>query len=358
MRGKAKGALALTRTAAPFVFLGLVTGAALPVEAQAQEQVRLRGENVAVFNLAGRVDVVAGEGDDVVVRITRGGDDASRLDLQTRKIDGRETLVVRYPDDRIVYPEMGRGSRTSVRVDDDGTFYGGDRGRRVRITGSGGGLEAWADLRISVPRDTDLAVYLAVGRTDVRDVVGDLLVDTGSGDVESRGTRGDLEIDTGSGSVVVRDAQGDLFVDTGSGEVELADVRGEDIEVDTGSGAVRGSGISASRLEVDTGSGEIVLSAVSCPDIELDTGSGEVELELLEDVDDLVVDTGSGEVILRVPASLGAAMEIDTGSGSIEVDLPLEIHEMEKDHVEGILGDGRGEIRIDTGSGGVRVTGN
>src|SRR5260221_2823754 len=44
---------------------------------------------------------------------------------------GRETLRVIYPDDEIVYRELGRGSNTTLRVRDDGTFNDReDRGDR------------------------------------------------------------------------------------------------------------------------------------------------------------------------------------------------------------------------------------
>ena len=267
--------------------------------------------------------------------------------------------MIRYPSDQVVYPEMGRGSRTQLRVNPDGTFGGGDWGRReeVEIRGSGRGMEAWADLRISVPAGTSLAVYQAVGEADVGAVDGDILVDTGSGAIRAQGGRGSLNLDTGSGEVTVRNFEGDLLVDTGSGSVMLESVRGDDVNVDTGSGEVEGGDITASYLKVDTGSGEIRLSRVSAPEISLDTGSGEVELELLDDVEELVVDTGSGEVTLRLPPELGAEIEVDSGSGGIDVDLPVEVREVKRNYMRGTLGDGRGRIMVDTGSGTIRLIG-
>ena len=87
----------------------------------------------------------------------------------------------------------------------------------------------------------------------------------------------------------------------------------------------------------------------------MDTGSGRVVVDLMDDVDELIVDTGSGSVTLRIPEGLGAEIEVDTGSGGIDVDIPLEVREFKRDYVRGILGDGRGRIMIDTGSGGVRL---
>jgi hypothetical protein len=324
---------------------------------RAQEREQLSGNEVSIFNLAGRVEVIPGTGSDVTVEIARGGDDAQRLEVGVREVRGRQALIIRYPDEEVVYPELGRGSRTQIQVSEDGTFGNGSSGSRheVDIRGSGNGMEAWADLRILVPRGKDVAVYLAVGETEVGSVDGDLLIDTGSGAVRAQGGSGSLNVDTGSGAIVVRDFQGELLVDTGSGGVELSGIQGGEVNVDTGSGAVEGSGVSASYLKIDTGSGRIRLSRVSAPEIYLDTGSGSVEVELLEDVDELVVDTGSGGVTIRVPPGIGAEVEIDTGSGGIEMDIPLQVREVKRNYLKGILGDGRGRITVDTGSGGVRL---
>lgn len=141
--------------------LALVTAGSLG----AQEVHRLAGDAAAVYNLAGSVEVVEGRGSEVVVRVERGGDDGDRLEVVTDEVRGRETLIVIYPDDRIVYPEMGRRSNTQVRVRNDGTFYGGGRrgGDRVSIRGSGRGMEAWADLVIEVPPGSDFELNLAAG---------------------------------------------------------------------------------------------------------------------------------------------------------------------------------------------------
>lgn len=341
------------------VKLGVACAVALigVAPAAAQDVQSLPGRNVAIYNLAGRVEVVRGSGRDVEVRIDRQGADASELRFETGPIQGRETLRVIYPADEIVYPGMGRGSNTSLSVRDDGTFSDDSRGRgdRVRIQGRGGGLEAWADLVVEVPSGTSLEIYLATGEVDARDVEGDLSIDTGSGAVSASDIVGTLEIDTGSGSISVSGVEGDVLVDTGSGRVDVSDVRGRVVEIDTGSGGVRGSGIAADILGVDTGSGAISLEAVTSRDVTLDTGSGSIEVELLTDIDRLDADTGSGSITVHAPAGMGATVDIETGSGGIDLDFPVEVRSVRRDRVQGTIGDGRGQIRIDTGSGSVRL---
>jgi hypothetical protein len=130
------------------VMTGLATACLLAAPVAAQEVHQLAGADVAVYTLAGRVQVVRGTAADVVVRITRGGAGASQLRIETGPIAGRSTLRVVFPDDEIVYPAMGRRSSTTMSVRADGTFGDGNgrSGDRVRVRGSGSGLEAWADL--------------------------------------------------------------------------------------------------------------------------------------------------------------------------------------------------------------------
>ena len=313
------------------------------VAAQQPEHRDLPGNAVAVYNLAGVVRLERGAGADVVVEVTRGGRDAARLTIATGPISGRSTLRVIYPDDDVVYPELGRGSEVTVHVRDDGTFNDHDDrrrwdgGERVRIAGSGSGLEAHADVRVAIPPGKRVELYLAAGRALVSNVDGDLRVDGASADVSADHVKGSLLVDTGSGDVRVSDVEGDVSLDTGSGTVTVDGVSGRDIRIDTGSG-----GVTAARVRAD--------------DVNIDTGSGDVRLDLLSDLESLYVDTGSGDVTIDVPADLGAQVDIETGSGEIDLqDVTVRTTRLEQDHLRGEIGDGRGRMRIDTGSGGVRL---
>ncbi|MBI2071848.1 MAG: DUF4097 family beta strand repeat protein [Gemmatimonadetes bacterium] len=80
-----------------------------------------------------------------------------------------------------------------------------------------------------------------------------------------------------------------------------------------------------------------------------------VRCELASNPTSLDVDTGSGSVTLTLPASYGATVEIETGSGGIDVDFPVEARRFGSDPLTGRIGDGRGTLRVDTGSGSVRI---
>ncbi len=330
------------------------------VPASAQESYRISGPRVAVYNLAGAVEVVPGRGNEVVVTLTRGGSDAAELEVEMHEVDGYEALVVRYPSDEVVYDWGRRGnSSTTVRVRDDGTWGGRTRGGdQVRVRTSGRGLEAHADLRIEVPEGHDIRVFVAVGETMARGLRGDVDLDSGSGRIDVEDIVGDLSVDTGSGSVTVAGVVGEVSIDTGSGSVDVEGVRGPVLTVDTGSGSVDVMDVEADVVEVDTGSGSVQLARVAAPNIVVDTGSGSVDLHVLSAVDRIVVDTGSGGVTLRLPDGTSAEVEADSGSGGIDVDFPIQVVSQRRNYLRGVMGDGRGRIEIDTGSGRIRVIRN
>ena len=346
--------------------IALSTLAVTTLDAQTAEQRSVKGATVAVYNLVGRMRAIAGTGAAVGVEITRGGRDASRLRVETGTIGGRETLRIVYPSDRIVYPSLTR-SRTSMNVRPDGTFgdWTNDEWRsrsrgddRVEIRGYGDGLEAFADLVVRIPKGQRIELFLGVGRLDVANVEGNIMVDVSAADVDVSGTTGTLSLDTGSGRVAVRDVTGDLYIDTGSGGLTVDRAKGTILNLDSGSGGVHSSDMEFREIRADVGSGGLRMYRVKASDVQAETGSGGIVLELLSDVQRLDVETGSGGATIRAPATLSAEVEAETGSGGFSTDFEITTRRMGRNHIQGRIGEGKGRIRIEAGSGSVRLLKN
>jgi lia operon protein LiaG len=336
---------------------------ALVPHANARAQIERRtlsGDRVAVYNLAGRVQIEGGGGSDVSVEISRGGNNGRSLRVATGAIRGLETLRVIYDDDRIVYPQQNRSSRTTLNVNSDGTF-GDDKGdrdsdrNRVEIASSGSGAEEYADLRIIVPRGKSLDLHLAVGDVRASNVDGDLRVDVSSASVTTEHTRGTLSLDTGSGRVEVSDVQGDVELDTGSGGVVVNGVRGNTLKMDTGAGSMTVSDVDVRDLDADVGSGGFRARRIRSSRVSIDAGSGGAELEMLSDIERLTIDNGSGGVVVYLPETVGAQVEVETGSGGIDTDFAIQMRRWERNSLNGTIGDGRGRIHIESGSGRVQL---
>jgi DUF4097 and DUF4098 domain-containing protein YvlB len=345
------------RRLAVLAALALVAG---PLNGQSYS---LSGDRVAIYNIAGTVTVSGGGSGAVKVNVDLQGPDAKQLKVETGSIRGAETLRVLYPDDDIIYSALGRGSSTQMQIRDDGTWgnfgrekwSGREERHRVSIRGSGRGTEAHANLNVTIPSGKTVGIFTGVGRVDVSNVDGDLMVDVGSADITAKGTRGSLDLDTGSGDIRVDNAQGEINLDTGSGSVTLNGSKGGKLSIDTGSGDVIVSDATATTTEIDTGSGEIRIDQISTSRLNLDTGSGDIRAALVSAPDDIEIDTGSGSVTLRLPSDVSAMVDLDTGSGDFTVELPLTVTHKEESNLRGKLGSGRGRITIETGSGDISL---
>src|SRR6185369_9767065 len=266
------------------VALALSAGASDP-SAQQRDRYTLMGDKVAIHNLAGELRVEPGTGSAVVVEVVRGGRDAGALSVRTGEHRGIPTLAVSYPGRRVVYPRIP--GHWSVRQTADGGLFKEHLDllgqREITVSGSGSGIEAWADLRVLVPKGKSVIFRHLAGRASIHDVEGDLVVDHGVGKLEVRGVRGRVALDTGSGEVTVSNIQGDLTVDSGSGAVTISDLRGGALVIDSGSGRVQATHVDVDALNADTGSGDVSLRGIAAQRILLDTGSGSVQLDLVED---------------------------------------------------------------------------
>lgn len=323
------------------------------------DRVSLEGNRVAVYNVAGSITVERGTGSAVTVEVIRGGADARELRVEQRTIDGRIALCVVFPNERVIYRGGGGGFNNTSTLNRNDCRGGGSgglfRGRRMQVSDRGDGIEAWADLRILVPAGRDVQINHMVGNVDVNAVDATMFVDVGSSRVTTRETRGVLNLDSGSGDVTVNGHTGDVSIDVGSGTVRIDRVDGAMISVDAGSGEIRGADLRADELLLDTGSGSIDITAVSATRLRLDTGSGNTRAALVSNPSDVNIDTGSGSVTLVLPANFGARLDVSTGSGGISNDFELRDGRVRRNELSGTIGDGRGTVTIETGSGGVSL---
>ena len=351
-------ALALARAAG---LLFILAGAGLGWGRAQAAPVRytITGNKVSVYNLVGSLEIVPGTGSAVTAEVDLQGPDAAKLKVLTGPVRGRQTLRVLYPGDHVVDRSMGYGSTTNLRVRDDGTFGdedGVEKGDRMTIAGRGPGVEASADVKLFVPPGTQLKVNWGHGSASVAKVDADLFLDGAAMPIHAEDLHGPFHADIGSGEVEVLGSDATINIDTGSGRVHLRDVRtSEPVLVDTGSGEVAGENLRAGSLAIDTGSGSINLENLDAKSVTMDTGSGEIDLDLAGDVSTLVVESGSGDITVSFPPGVGAQVSVESGSGGIRSELALETQVRKHDALIGRIGDGRGTIGIETGSGTVTL---
>jgi DUF4097 and DUF4098 domain-containing protein YvlB len=383
--------------------LGTALAAALGGTAAlwAEEQVRsfqqpfpAAGE-VRLANLAGHIEVVKGQGASVVVEATvhaeaGGAAETQRLLQGMRWVKshdkkGREEWALSYPVEKYrsySYPkpkekdtaeDSGLPSFLSfLNVNIGGQTTTTYLGERVKIySRKGSAPMLYADLRITLPPGSNVAVRNAVGKVRGGDLEGTLSIETGSGDVQLASQSGQLGIETGSGDVVVGSARGETKISTGSGDVVVRRFVGNG-SVDTGSGNVTVQKVSAGKLTLDTGSGDVTLQDGEAGRVVAKTGSGGVKVLSVE-LEDLTAETGSGDVTVLSSLARTRRLSAETGSGNVDIkagpDASFNVvstqgsGDLNVGYADAVLrksghkvvgakrGNGHTEIRVETGSG-------
>jgi DUF4097 and DUF4098 domain-containing protein YvlB len=172
------------------------------------------------------------------------------------------------------------------------------------------------DYEIQAPANSFLEASSGSGNVTDDGVGENSKLNTGSGNIHATGLHGGFTVGTGSGNIYAdTTSPGDVKAETGSGNIELRNLRG--------------------GLKATTGSGDIKVAGAPAEGWHLGTGSGKVELWV-------------GDAPLTLDAS--------SGSGGIHTDREMLTQgSMNTHHVTGKLNGGGPTVRIETGSGEIRI---
>jgi beta-lactamase regulating signal transducer with metallopeptidase domain len=157
---------------------------------------------------------------------------------------------------------------------------------------------------------------------------------SGSGDIVDEGVGHGAKLMTGSGNITATGLEGGFTSQTGSGDIAIENAGEGDAKAQTGSGNIDVKAVHGA-FKAQTGSGDIKASGTPSSAWKLQTGSGTVEFS---------------------PGSAGLTLDASTGSGSITTDHPMAL-EVSSDHhrMTGQLNGGGPDVRIQTGSGDIRI---
>jgi hypothetical protein len=157
---------------------------------------------------------------------------------------------------------------------------------------------------------------------------------SGSGDIAVDGVGENAKLSTGSGNIHATGLHGGFTANTGSGTIYAEQTGSGDVKAQTGSGNLELRNLHGG-LRAGAGSGDIKVGGTPSSDWKLETGSGSVELW---------------------PGSSGFTLDASTGSGSVHSDRDVVTHgESNRHHVSGTLNGGGPTVRIETGSGSIRI---
>lgn len=189
--------------------------------------------------------------------------------------------------------------------------------------------------KIVVPADTSVLADAGSGSVSISDIAAATKAETGSGSIKLKNIGGDVAARAGSGRITADGVAGAFNGRAGSGSITLSQTAPGDVSVSVGSGRIKLDGV-VGALDAHAGSGSISVQGQQAGDWKLSAGSGSIKVELPDDA--------------------SFVLDAESNSGGVRIDDRFSVDgKVSKKRVKGVVNGGGPELRIDSGSGGIRI---
>lgn len=226
------------------------------------------------------------------------------------------------------------------------TIEGSDRDVRIKVQSEGqSGWFSWGsdsrmgptELDVKVPRSAAVKINVVSANATVSGVAGQ-----------------SLDIDSVSGKLRLESDAQAIRIDSVSGNVDLAG-KATDAHVQTVSGDIRARGLGGT-VHYESVSGDIDAEHDTVREIQASTVSGDISLRgKVEGRARIGIESMSGSVLLALPADLSARLRASSFSGKIRSEFGTVKREEfgPGSSLDATLGDGAGDVRVESFSGDV-----
>jgi DUF4097 and DUF4098 domain-containing protein YvlB len=197
-------------------------------------------------------------------------------------------------------------------------------------------------LEVTIPQRASLDIESVSANVDVQQMAGRKLsvASVSAPIVVTASSPGQAEFENVSGDITLRITSADVEASSVSGDIRLGGGMNGQVDLETVSGNISLLAQPLSKLDANTVSGDLDLKAGLKP-------GGTINIESL-----------SGEVGLKLLRNSGARVHVETFSGDIQSPSG-KVHEEEHGpgkSLDTTLGDGRGQINVESFSGDVNIT--
>jgi len=218
------------------------------------------------------------------------------------------------------------------------------------------------------------------GSIDCRNVTGQsITLRSSNGSITATGLRGSTTAETSYGSIACEDfSDGDLRLKRGNGRIGISNasfgicdarssygaiggnsLKGHSIELHSNNGSVEADDVQAKTLHLSSSYGSIRATQVAASAIEASSGNGGVRIACSPAAPgdlNAQVRSSYGSIEFTSPPGFSGEVYLSTDYGTIRTALPVTMSgEITKKRIAGKVGDGTGQIRLESNNGSVEL---
>jgi len=188
-----------------------------------------------------------------------------------------------------------------------------------------------------------------------------LILESDEGDITVRQVEGEVKVDSDEGNIDLENlAGGEVSAETDEGEIDCRNLQLDDYRLQLASdeGALKASEVAARSVWAETDEGDIVLLRLNASGGKLNSDEGDIELEATRfDEGAWNITTAEGDVELFIPTNADAEISLESNDGNIRSDFSLDRISDDDDgeRLNGRLGEGRGRLEVYTDEGDISL---
>ena len=169
-----------------------------------------------------------------------------------------------------------------------------------------------------------------------------------------------LDLKTDSGKIEISNASfRNCLANTSYGSVACDHLKGDTIKLRSSSGSLNLTAIDAPSLDVSTSYGNVKAQEITTAKLLAGSGSGSINIVCTPATPtDLTAEAKSsyGSIDFTAPPGFAGQVDLRTDYGSIHTALPVTVSgEITKTKITGKIGEGKGLLRLQTGSGSITL---
>lgn len=254
-------------------------------------------------------------------------------------------------------------------LDDDAESYTFEReGNTINFVVSmprhnSGSNDKGSKLEIYIPQLSKLEAESINANYQVEKVLGSVELSTINGNLSAKEVRHEISLGTINGKIEVEDAKGELQLSSINGKVSLSDSEGT-LEVSTINGKMNIQS-DAKSVEIESVNGAIKLALNVVGSLEIQSVSGNIQatVKQLMKHGEISINTVSSPIKLALPKDISAEFKVSNQAGG-RINNQISEHKYKRARygpgreLRMVLGDGRGEVNINSISAKVNLNQN
>jgi hypothetical protein len=187
-----------------------------------------------------------------------------------------------------------------------------------------------------------------------------LILESDEGDITVRQIEGEVKVDSDEGNIDLENLSGgEISASADEGNIDCRHVRLDDyrLELISDEGTLRASDVTARSIWAETDEGDIVLLRLNAGGGKINSDEGDIEADFVRfDDGSWSITTEEGDVEFFIPANADAEISLESNDGRIRSDFNLNrISDDHRKRMTGRLGEGRARLEIYTDEGDISL---